>query len=1016
MLNLKKLIASVCAATVALSSVAFASNYSDVTEDSAYYEAVETLSKLNIFTGYEDGTFKPEDTVTRAEMAALIARIQGYEETAKANANTIFTDVPSENWASGYIAQATNQGILNGYGDGTFGPDDQVTYEQAVKMIMSTLGYKPYAENNGGYPTGYLAAAQKYSVTKNVANAVVGTGANRGTIAQLLNNAIDTPLMEQSNWNTNGEIEYTIYDGGSVSGGGYRDRKTLMSENLGVVKLRGVVTANSVTDINSTNDVYDATADVKVTVNVTDNYKTTNDDDEVQVGSGKTFYVGDSDAESFLGQSVIFYVIETAKDDYEVISMAADTARNDVVEFTLDQFDYYDSTNKDIYYFAKSTDDTSTSKKLETGVDVVYNGKGISDITDIFSAKGASDAVVVSGGNSLYGGKVTLIDNDTESGYDVVLVELAATAVVDEVSDGLVSFKESAKIALNDGEYSELEFDEDDDNTLIELTKDGEAISYTDLKEWDVLSIVASNDDNKGYIQARVISNTVTGTITADFTSKTSATTDGKGFKIDGTKYDVAAGAYKADKLAVGDAGTFYIDEYGKIAAFNEDSSVATGSAGNYAYVYNIGIDTNSLGDLTATFQLVTANGVEVLDLADTVTVYGDYEGGSYTESSASRKISSLADTTTNDQLVKFLFGGDITTSAATAADLIGTVVKYTTNTSGKLKTFTTAKYDEDKFAATTGTGVTGADKAYDKANGKLGSKFVDEDAIIFFKGDTADKSSVGTLSDLADETEYTVLAMYYDNKADDNNIVVLDGGKDAIDNSSSVAVITDISTGKNDNDEDIMYLTYVQDGKTVEGVETIDRSDIEGDSWAGELPTEGDVVKIKVNSAGKISNITKVFDFAADGRTLANAELNDYLDEQADTSGKDVYYGGVVAFAKSGGKVAFTDGDDILTEETATIVNISKAKNIYVIDFTGRNISVKNGSASSFKYNEKFYTAGSKIYDNDVDPDTIAETIALTNGLAQIDKYTDHVFVREYDENVEEVIIVKTPCDYKIK
>ena len=147
MLNLKNVIALVCTLALVITSVSvvsFAEAYTDVTESSAYYEAVESLSKLGIVTGYEDGTYKPEETVTRAEMAALIARIQGYEETAKANANTVFTDVPSTYWASGYVAQANGQGIINGYGDGTFGPDDAVKYEEAVKMIMATLGYTPW--------------------------------------------------------------------------------------------------------------------------------------------------------------------------------------------------------------------------------------------------------------------------------------------------------------------------------------------------------------------------------------------------------------------------------------------------------------------------------------------------------------------------------------------------------------------------------------------------------------------------------------------------------------------------------------------------------------------------------------------------------------------------------------------------------------------------------------------------------------------------------------------------------
>ena len=127
MLNLKKVIASVCVLAMVLSTVAFGATYTDVAEESAYYEAVETLNKLDIITGYEDGTFKPEDGVTRAEMAALIARIQGYGDTAKGSANTGFTDVPASHWASGYIANAAGMGIINGYGDGTFGPDKTIT-------------------------------------------------------------------------------------------------------------------------------------------------------------------------------------------------------------------------------------------------------------------------------------------------------------------------------------------------------------------------------------------------------------------------------------------------------------------------------------------------------------------------------------------------------------------------------------------------------------------------------------------------------------------------------------------------------------------------------------------------------------------------------------------------------------------------------------------------------------------------------------------------------------------------
>ena len=73
---------------------------------------------------------------------------------------------------------------------------------------METLGYKPYAQNNGGYPTGYILAAQRQSVLKNVVGGAEGTEATRGQVAQMTYNAIDTPLMERYVYG--GEAQYVI--------------------------------------------------------------------------------------------------------------------------------------------------------------------------------------------------------------------------------------------------------------------------------------------------------------------------------------------------------------------------------------------------------------------------------------------------------------------------------------------------------------------------------------------------------------------------------------------------------------------------------------------------------------------------------------------------------------------------------------------------------------------------------------------------------------------------------------
>ena len=1000
MLNLKKVIALVCTLALVITSVSvvsFAEAYTDVTESSAYYEAVESLSKLGIVTGYEDGTYKPEETVTRAEMAALIARIQGYEETAKANANTVFTDVPSTYWASGYVAQANGQGIINGYGDGTFGPDDAVKYEEAVKMIMATLGYTPYAMNNGGYPTGYLAAAQFYGVTKGVSNAVTGTGANRGTIAQLLANAIDTPIMGQSKWSTDGSVEYTIYDGKDNN-----SYKTLMSENLDVVKLKGVIKESSVASLKGDKEINNDEA-AKVKVTVTGNYDTNNKDfqfDKDGDYTGEdTFLVAESDAEDYLGMAVILYVRENDDNEYEVISIAADGTKNDIVTFTLDQFDVVEESKSTTYikYFKNSTDSSSIKKQLASNYAITLNGAS-KDIDDIFG----DSAVVATAGKSQKGGLVTLIDNDGKTGYDVVMVEVAATAVVDEIGDETIMFKESTDLPT--GSISNLDVEEDATDTVIDIVKDGKAIAYTDLKEWDVLSIVAPNDSNKGYIKVDVISNPITGQITSDKTSKTSATN--KAYKIDGKFYDVAEGSYKTNGLSVNDAGIFYIDKYGKIAAFSEDSSVATGVAGTYGYVFNTLVTDKNM-DKEVQVKLITANGAELLTFASSVNV-----------SLANGNKATFKTSDITDENVK---NDDATQNGFTVTDLKGQVVKYTKNSSGALKTIVFANYN-DSFESVSYTSAT---ETYDADNYRLG-KYIDKDSKVFFvnKSD-ADKCSLGTPEDLSDNNTYKVLAFYADSKAEENNIVVIEGNTNTSSKATSLAVITSAATAKDENDNDIMTLSYIVDGTVVKDVNTIDDVDIvSGEGKALNVTLNaGDIVRIKTNSAGKISGITVLWDMAEDVRadydtTYATQKTTG---DPAGTRDGETLYGGAVTAAKDSDKVYFgkldwnkkdsTTGKVIaLADQVTEWVNLGKAKNVYTVQ-TIRDGKVQVKKGGSFNYvKQMFDNTGSYnfVYNGTETKDAVNE--------ANLAKYVDHVFVREYDGRIEDVVIVKAPKKVAVK
>ena len=103
---------------------------------------------------------------------------------------------PQTTGQQAYINVAVDVGVINGYPDGTFLPENQVTFAEAIKMIVAALGYTPKAEAMGGYPGGYLAVAAEEEITDGVN--VVGTlSANRGAVAMMVDNALDVYLMEQ---------------------------------------------------------------------------------------------------------------------------------------------------------------------------------------------------------------------------------------------------------------------------------------------------------------------------------------------------------------------------------------------------------------------------------------------------------------------------------------------------------------------------------------------------------------------------------------------------------------------------------------------------------------------------------------------------------------------------------------------------------------------------------------------------------------------------------------------------
>ncbi len=170
--------------------------FSDMKETDYYAQAATALEQLDILAGYPDGTFGAEKSITRAEMAAIVCRMIDKEADAeKAKGETIFDDVSSDHWASGYINVASKEGIINGDGNGKFRPEDDVKHEEAIKMVVCALGYGDDVEVDAkDWSKGYLEVAEEKGISADL-KGTKGKASTRGDVAVMSYNGLSVDLV-----------------------------------------------------------------------------------------------------------------------------------------------------------------------------------------------------------------------------------------------------------------------------------------------------------------------------------------------------------------------------------------------------------------------------------------------------------------------------------------------------------------------------------------------------------------------------------------------------------------------------------------------------------------------------------------------------------------------------------------------------------------------------------------------------------------------------------------------------
>lgn len=194
-------------------------------EDKDIKAAVERLSAFSIVSGMGDGEYHPELDVTREQFATLMVKALGLDNAANAAAgSSSFTDVPVGKWSTGYINVAAGQNIIKGTPSGKFLPTKNVTYAEAVTMLVRALGYKDDLIA-GNWPDKFFAKAAEKGITKGVKFSTTGS-ADRGSVALMIDNTLDAEIIKQDTFGENAEYK--------------EEDTTLLKEKLDISKYENV--------------------------------------------------------------------------------------------------------------------------------------------------------------------------------------------------------------------------------------------------------------------------------------------------------------------------------------------------------------------------------------------------------------------------------------------------------------------------------------------------------------------------------------------------------------------------------------------------------------------------------------------------------------------------------------------------------------------------------------------------------------------------------------------------------
>lgn len=482
-----------------------AADFTDVDNTHQYFDAIQSLVARGIISGMGDGTFAPEANIKRSEFAKMVVLSIGITNAGDAVESSGFPDVAKDHWAAGFIKTAFGQGIITGFEDGTFRPDENVTYEQAVTMVIRAKSPFLKAEADKiGYPDGYLQIANKYRFLKGINDGINKQPAKRGTIAKLMDNMLKVELK-------------------SDDLGGIPQIEAEQTEEVKgqVMAVRGTSLIAGDTDSLNTYQI-----------------KLQESDGDIVVYDAKNTSVKDS-LRSYLGKQVVVYYDEDESTKIQVLnSIGEQRGRNYETNVSLDSIeDYTDSLVK------YDDGDDIERVNIASNAIIMYNG-GLTtaDIDDLITA------------NLSRAGSIRFLCSEGEgSAADVIFFTSYTNWYVTSITS-------STKMVYGEiaGVRNSIEIDDEARDKTVTITKNGKTVPFSNIQKGQILSISKSDDEK--VIDVIISDKTVSGTVTAKNDSLNNITVQSK-------TYGFTDGLTTAD-INLGVTLKLYIDAFDKIAKY----------------------------------------------------------------------------------------------------------------------------------------------------------------------------------------------------------------------------------------------------------------------------------------------------------------------------------------------------------------------------------------------------------------------------------------------------------------